>query len=166
LAAALVEPPTFGAPRPPNMQPPPARRADPARDDLGSMRKKLGALEREVAVLASAVATAGGGAPVGGYLVDAWRMIDGGGSVVLEVHVANRKWEKSAWSLGALSDPTDYLAIPYDGVTAPWYMEKTAYDAIAWGAVPDPADSGDPRNDALVIQISRTPGPCLYVRAG
>jgi hypothetical protein len=65
-----------------------------------------------------------------------------------------KRWESTAW----LGTESDFLKIPYDGVTAPSYVASMpAMTAM-------PADDGsDPRAEALYIILSETPGPVFHV---
>jgi hypothetical protein len=80
---------------------------------------------------------------------------------VLEVWVAGRRWPRYVdgvmqWT----GTQSDYLKVPFDGVTQPSFVSAATWATLDFDNVP--AD-GDARNDAAYIQISRTPGPVHYI---
>lgn len=68
------------------------------------------------------------------------------------------RWARSSWT-GLASN---YLKIPYDGVTAPSYVEKDDYDDFDWSLMPSDGGSDD-RANAMYIDLSETPGPVFHV---
>jgi len=135
----------------------------PEKPELAELRGEVSRLREQMDRLARAVELADdepADVSCGPEWGPAWMGAPGG---LTAVKVGGRRWEQVDWTKLEDDATSDFLKVPFDGVTAPSYMTEEDYDAIDWTTAPDPTDADEIRNANLVLKISETPGPCLPV---